>query len=80
LQSEGGAVDMNETRRKVSYNEFDTAQEGYCLLITGGMMSQPIVIIERYDGTMTRVPIEDVQFLDADAFVQSRYSEVKQDG
>lgn len=63
---------MNETRRKVSYRELETTQEGYCLLLTGGMMSQPIAIIERSDGTMTRVPIECVQFLDADDFMRSR--------
>lgn len=65
---------MNETRRKVSYKEFETAQEGYCLLITGGMMSPPIAIIERHDGTLTEIPINKVQFLDSDAFMQSQYS------
>lgn len=64
---------MNETRRKVSYKEFETAQEGYCLLITGGMVSPPIAIIERHDGTLTEIPIGKIQFLDSDAFMQSRY-------
>jgi hypothetical protein len=58
---------MND-RRPVSYKEFDVAQRGYCLLITGGMMSAPEAVIERYDGTLTRLPIEDIQFLDADAW------------
>ncbi len=70
---------MNETRRKISYKEFDTAQEGYCLLITGGMMSPPVVIVERHDGTITEVPLGKVQFLDADAFVlEKRRKEAKQ--
>jgi hypothetical protein len=68
----GRAGRMNETRRKVSYKEFETAQEGYCLLITGGMMSPVSAIIERYDGTMTEIPIDRVQFLDADAWVGFR--------
>jgi hypothetical protein len=56
-------------RRPVSYKEFDTAQKGYCLLITGGMMSEPVAIVERYDGTVTQIPIDKIQFLDSDAWV-----------
>jgi hypothetical protein len=51
-------------RRRCTYKEFDTAQVGHCLLITGGMVSAPDAVIEREDGTMTRVPIELVQFTD----------------
>jgi hypothetical protein len=51
-------------RRKVSYEEFDIAEVGYCLLVTGGMMSPPVAIVERPDGTMAEVPIGRVQFLD----------------
>lgn len=71
---------MNETRRKVSYKEFETAQEGYCLLITGGMMSPVDAIIERYDGTITAVPIDRVQFLDADAFIGFRRKPKRSEG
>ena len=71
---------MNETRRKVLYKEFETTQEGYCLLITGGMMSPPIAIIERHDGTLTEIPIEKIQFLDSDAFMQNRRCEDCPDG
>lgn len=50
--------------RKVSYKEFDAWVEGYCLLITGGMMSAVEAVIEREDGTVTTVPINKIQFLD----------------
>lgn len=50
--------------RSVSYKEFDVWQQGYCLLITGGMMSEPIMIVERHDGTITTIPINKVQFND----------------
>ena len=52
-------------RRKVSFKEYGgAAQIGYCLLVTGGMMSPPIAIVERHDGTMTEIPIHNVQFMD----------------
>lgn len=51
-------------RRKCSYKEFDTAQIGYCLLVTGGMVAPPDCVIEREDGTITRVSIDRVQFVD----------------
>lgn len=57
-----------DKRRPVSYKEFDTAQNGYCLLLTGGMMSPPIALVERHDGTVAQIPIERIQFLDADAW------------
>ena len=58
---------MND-RRPISYTEFNVAQTGYCLLITGGMMSDLVAIIERYDGTVTQLPISKIQFLDSDAW------------
>ena len=51
-------------RRRCSYKEFDTAQTGHCLLITGGMVSPPEAVIEREDGTMVKIPIDRVQFTD----------------
>lgn len=51
-------------RRKVSYKEYDVAGIGYCLLITGGMMSPSVAIVERPDGTMVELPIGRVQFMD----------------
>jgi len=50
--------------RKVSYKEFDIWVEGYCLLITGGMMSAVEAVIEREDGTVITVQIDRIQFLD----------------
>ena len=50
--------------RSVSYKEFDTWQQGWCLLVTGGMMSEPIMIVERHDGTITQIPINKAQFND----------------
>jgi hypothetical protein len=58
-------------RRPISYKEFETAQRGYCLLLTGGMMSPPVGIVERHDGTMVQSPIEKIQFLDADAWEEA---------
>jgi len=60
--------------RPISYKEFDIAQKGYCLLITGGMMSEPIAIVERYDGTITELRLPCIQFLDSDAW----YSRAKE--
>ena len=51
-----------EELREVSYKEFDTWQQGWFLLTTGGMMSEPIIIVERSDGTITKIPIDRVQF------------------
>lgn len=50
--------------RAVSYKEFDTWQQGWCLLITGGMMSEVVMIVERNDGTITQIPTSRVQFND----------------
>jgi len=38
--------------------------DGYCLLITGGMMSPEKAVIERLDGTMVSRDISDVRFTD----------------
>lgn len=52
-------------RRKVSYTEHRSeGQIGHCFLITGGMMSQAIAIVERQDGTIAEIPVRDVQFID----------------
>lgn len=53
-----------KNQREVSYKEFDTWQQGWFLLATGGMMGEPIIIVERSDGTITKVPIDKVQFND----------------
>ena len=53
-----------EALRSVSYKEFDTWQQGWCLLVTGGMMSESVMIVERDDGTVTQIPIDRVQFND----------------
>ena len=50
--------------REVSYKEFASWQQGWCLLVTGGMMSETIMIVERSDGTVTQIPISKVQFND----------------
>jgi hypothetical protein len=51
-------------RRNCEYKQFDTKHVGFCLLVTGGMTSQIVAVIERLDGTVTIVPVTDVQFLD----------------
>lgn len=58
-------------RRPVSYKEFDSAYKGYCLMFTGGMMSPPIALVERHDGTIARIPVEDIQFIDADGLKEN---------
>ncbi len=50
--------------RSVSYKEFDVWQQGWCLLVTGGMMSEAVIIVERHDGTVIQIPIGRVQFND----------------
>lgn len=55
---------MKNNLRPVSYKEYDTWQQGWCLLLTGGMMSEPVMIVERHDGTITQIPINKVQFND----------------
>lgn len=50
--------------RPVSYKEYDTWQQGWCLLVTGGMMDGPVVVVERHDGTIVDIPIRNVQFND----------------
>jgi len=67
-------------RRKVSYKEFEVAEIGYCLLITGGMMSPPIAIVERPDGTMAKVPIERVQFMDIPCWANLEADQAYRDG
>ena len=64
----------------MSYKEFETAEVGYCLLITGGMMSPPVAIVERPDGTMAQVPIERVQFMDIPQWANLEADEAYRDG
>lgn len=63
-------------RRKCKYqNEYNYRQsigesndvwyDGYCLLITGGMMNGETSVIERMDGTMISLSIQYVKFNDA---------------
>lgn len=55
----------NPNRRSVVYTEYGhKGNKGHCLLVTGGMMSPPIAIVERHDGTVTQIPITDIQFVD----------------
>ena len=53
-----------DNRRLVIYTENGQKGYGHCLLITGGIYNPPIAVIERNDGTMTEIPIKDVQFVD----------------
>lgn len=55
---------IKDNLRPVSYKEYDTWQQGWCQLITGGMMSEPEMIVERHDGTLTCVSLSRVQFND----------------
>lgn len=38
---------------------------GFCLMITGGMMSAPTAVIEKLDGTLANIAITDVRFIQA---------------
>ena len=53
-----------EKLREISYKEHDTWQQGWCLLVTGGMMDGAVVVVERQDGTIIDIPIRNVQFND----------------
>ena len=53
---------MNDPRL-CSYREYGEHHGGKCHLITGGMMSPPVAVIEREDGTLTEIPIADVQLI-----------------
>lgn len=53
-----------EKLREISYKEHDTWQQGWCLLVTGGMMDGAVVVVERHDGTIIDIPIRNVQFND----------------
>lgn len=64
----------------MSYKEFETAEVGYCLLITGGMMSPPFAIVERPDGTMVELPIGSVQFMDIPKWANLEATEAYRDG
>lgn len=57
---------QNEYYYRKSIGESDDVwYDGYCLLITGGMMSGENAVIERMDGTMLSLSIQYVKFNDA---------------
>lgn len=56
--------EKNYINRPVRFEEFNEWKKGTCLLITGGMMSDSVMLIEREDGTIATILIGDVQFTD----------------
>ena len=57
---------QNEYSYRKSIKESDDVwYDGYCLLVTGGMMQGETAVIERMDGTMISLSIQGVKFNDA---------------
>ena len=54
-------------RRKCLYRNSYSSNDwkrGFCLLLTGGMMSHQTAVIEKMDGSMESFEIENVKFDD----------------
>ena len=52
---------MNKLRA-VSYKEHGTWNQGWCLMINADMQNTVIMVVERHDGTIVKIPIEKTQF------------------
>jgi len=53
---------MNGVNRTIEYKENGEQKVGQLLMLTGGMMSDPIALVERKDGTIAKIDVENIRF------------------
>lgn len=50
--------------RPVKFLWHGRMETGWCLIVTGGMMSEPQIVVEIANGSVVNVPAESVKFTD----------------